>query len=199
MTMTKILRIDSSIKTEGSISRQLTDQIIDRLTEAHADATITTRDLGTAPVAAADSDWLVSVNTPADQRSPAQAEIADLSDTLIAEIKEADVLVIGMPIYNFTLPAQLKSWLDQMARAGETFKYTEDGPVGLVEGTRAIVAYSSGGTRFGSEIDFASGYVQHMLGFFGITDVQFVAADQGAVDPEASIKAANEDIAKLAA
>ncbi|MGH1354684.1 MAG: FMN-dependent NADH-azoreductase [Thalassovita sp.] len=197
--MTKILRIDSSINPQASISRQLTDQIIERLTDAHADATIKTRDLGTAPVAAADADWLVAVNTPAADRSAEQAAIADLSDTLISEIKEADVLVIGMPIYNFTLPAQLKSWLDQMARAGETFKYTENGPVGMVEGTRAIVAYSAGGTRYGSDIDFASGYLKHMLGFFGITDVQFVAADQGAIDPEASLKAANDSIAELAA
>lgn len=197
--MTKILRIDSSIKTEGSISRQLTDQIIERLQAQHSDAEITTRDLGVAPVAAADSDWLVAVNTPTEHRSPEQAKIADLSDALIAELKDADLVVIGMPIYNFTMPAQLKSWLDQMARAGETFQYTETGPVGLVEGTRAIVAYSSGGTPFGSEIDFASGYLKHMLGFFGISDVQFVASDKSAIDADASLEAANNDIAGLAA
>lgn len=197
--MTKILRIDSSIQSAGSISHKLTDQIIDRLQAAHANAQVKTRDLGTDPVEAADSNWLVAVNTPADQRTDAQAKIADLSDTLIAEVKEADILVIGMPIYNFTMPSQLKSWLDQMARAGETFKYTENGPIGLVEGTRAIVAYSSGGTPFQSEIDFASGYLKHMLGFFGITDVQFVASDRSAIDAEDSLKAANNSIAELAA
>ncbi|WP_420568582.1 FMN-dependent NADH-azoreductase [Thalassovita sp.] len=197
--MTKILRIDSSIQSAGSISHKLTDQIIVRLQAAHANAQVKTRDLGTDPVEAADSNWLVAVNTPADQRTDAQAKIADLSDTLIAEVKEADILVIGMPIYNFTMPSQLKSWLDQMARAGETFKYTENGPIGLVEGTRAIVAYSSGGTPFQSEIDFASGYLKHMLGFFGITDVQFVASDRSAIDAEDSLKAANNSIAELAA
>lgn len=197
--MTKILRIDSSIKTEGSISRQLTDQIIERLQAQHSDAEIITRDLGVSPVAAAESDWLVAVNTPAEHRSPEQAKVADLSDALIAELKDADLVVIGMPIYNFTMPAQLKSWLDQMARAGETFQYTETGPVGLVKDTRAIVAYSSGGTPFGSEIDFASGYLKHMLGFFGITDVQFVASDKSAIDAGASLEAANKDIAALAA
>jgi len=197
--MTKILRIDSSIKTQGSISRQLTTDIMARLEAAHPGATVVTRDLGANPLPVTDSDWLVAVNTPADQRSPEQAEIADLSDTLIAEIKAADVVVIGLPIYNFAMPVQLKGWLDQMARAGETFSYTENGPEGLVKGTRAIVAYSSNGTRIGSEIDFASGYLRHMLGFFGITDVQFAASDHYAIDPEDSLKSADSDIATLAA
>lgn len=197
--MTRILRIDASIKTQNSISRQLTDQIVSKLQAEHLDAQLKTRDLGANPVPAADAEWLVAVNTPAEQRTPSQNEIADLSDTLIAEIKEADIVVIGLPIYNFALPSQLKAWLDQMARAGETFRYTEAGPEGLVKDTRAIVAFASNGTRIGSEIDFASGYLRHMLGFFGINDVQFVAADQGAIDPEASLKAANDAICELAA
>lgn len=197
--MTKILRIDSSIKTQGSISRQLTDDIVAKLVAAHPDATVTTRDLGANPLPATDADWLVAVNTPADQRNAAQAAIADLSDALIAELKAADVVVIALPIYNFALPSQLKTWLDQMARAGETFRYSEAGPEGLVKDTRAIVAYSSNGTRMGSEIDFASGYLRHMLGFFGITDVQMVASDHYAIDAESSLKAANEGIASLAA
>ncbi len=197
--MTHILRIDSSIKPQGSISRQLTDDIVARLTAAHPNATLGIRDLGKDALPATDADWLVAVNTPADKRTPEQTTIADLSDTLIAELKAADIVVIGLPIYNFALPTQLKSWLDQMARAGETFRYGENGPEGLVKGTRAIVAYSSNGTRIGSEIDFASGYLKHMLGFFGITDVQFVASDHYSINPEASIKAANEGIAALAA
>lgn len=197
--MTNILRIDSSIKPQGSISRQLTDDIVARLTAAHPNATLANRDLAADPLPPTDANWLVAVNTPAADRSAQQAQIADLSDALIAEIKAADIVVIGLPIYNFALPSQLKTWLDQMARAGETFRYTETGPEGLVKGTRAIVAYSSNGTRFGSDIDFASGYLRHMLGFFGITDVQFVASDHYALDPEASIKAANDGIAALAA
>lgn len=197
--MPHILRIDSSIKTQGSISRQLTDDIVAKLLAAHPEARITTRDLGAAPLPATDSDWLVAVNTPAESRTPEQAAIADLSDTLIAELKAADVVVIALPIYNFALPSQLKTWLDQMARAGETFRYSEAGPEGLVKGTRAIVAYSSNGTRMGSEIDFASGYLRHMLGFFGVTDVQFVASDHYAIDAEDSLRVANDGIANLAA
>lgn len=197
--MTHILRIDSSIKTQGSISRQLTDDIVAKLVAAHPEATVTARDLGANPLPATDANWLVAVNTPADKRTSEQAEIAAQSDALIAELKAADVVVIGLPIYNFALPSQLKSWLDQMARAGETFRYSEAGPEGLVKGTRAIVAYSSNGTRMGSDIDFASGYLRHMLGFFGISDVQFVASDHYAIDAEDSLKSANDDIARLAA
>ncbi|WP_319824814.1 FMN-dependent NADH-azoreductase [Thalassovita sp.] len=197
--MTKILRIDSSIKPQGSISRQLTDDIVARLQSAHPDAALTNRDLAANPLPPTDVHWLVAVNTPAADRTPEQAKIADLSDTLIAEIKAADIVVIGLPIYNFALPSQLKTWLDQMARAGETFRYTENGPEGLVQNTRAIIAYSSNGTRLGSEIDFASGYLRHMLGFFGVTDIQFVASDHYAIDAEASLKAANDAIATLAA
>ena len=96
---------------------------------------------------------------------------------MLAEVKAADLLVIALPVYNFGVPSQLKSWIDQLARKGETFNYSETGPVGLLTGKRAIVAFTSDGTKMGSEIDFASGYVRHMLGFFGITDVQFAAAD----------------------
>jgi len=194
-----ILHIDASIKPEGSISKDLTRSIVDRLRSAHPDSELTYRDLGANPLPEADAAWIAAVNTPSEQRNADQAGIAALSDQLIAELKAADTVVIGLPVYNFNLPSQLKTWLDQMARAGETFHYTEAGPAGLVSGTRAIIAYTSGGTRFGSDIDFASTYLRHMLGFFGITDVQFVASDQVAIDAEASLNAANEGIANLAA
>ncbi|WP_116598261.1 FMN-dependent NADH-azoreductase [Primorskyibacter marinus] len=195
----KILRIDSSIKSEGSISRQLTDDILARLKSSYKDTEVVTRDLGANPLPPTDAHWLGSFATPVDERSPAQAETVALSDTLIAEIKDADTILIGLPIYNFAAPAQLKTWLDQMARAGETFRYSETGPEGLVKNTRAIIAFSSNGTRLGSDIDFASAYVRHMLGFFGITDVQFVASDHYALDADSSLKAANEGVAAIAA
>lgn len=193
----KILRIDASVKADDSVSRKLTDRIIDKLLATYPDAAITHRDLGRTPLHQIDGDWIAAVFTPAEDRSPAQAEIAAQSDQLIAEVKEADTLVIGLPIYNFAPPAQLKTWLDQLARAGETFRYTEDGPIGLVTNTRAIIAYSSNGTRMSSDIDFASGYVRHMLGFFGITDVQFVASDHMAIDADSSMKSATDGIDQL--
>lgn len=194
-----ILHVDASIKAEGSISQNLTRDIVAKLVAAHPGAQVTTRNLGKTPARETDANWLAAVHTPAEQRSEEQTKIAAESDALIGEIKAADTLVIGLPVYNFTVPSQLKVWLDQMARAGETFKYGENGREGLIKNTRAIVAYTAGGTKMGSDADFASGYVRFMLGFFGITDVQFVASDQVMVDPAASQIAAQDAIAALAA
>jgi FMN-dependent NADH-azoreductase len=159
---------------------------------------VITRDLAVA-VPAIDGDWLNANWTPEDQRTDAQRETLALSDTLIAELKAADTIVIGAPIYNFGIPATLKTWVDLIARAGITFKYSESGPQGLLTGKRAIVAITSGGTQVGSEIDFASGYLRHVLGFVGITDVQFVAADQLMVDADASHAKAEAALQALAA
>ena len=104
-----------------------------------------------------------------------------------------------MSIYNFGVPAALKAWIDQIARAGVTFKYTENGPVGLLDGKRAIIAVASGGTEVGSEIDFATGYMRHIMGFIGIHDVEVVAADQLMLDADAANSKAAEQIKSLAA
>lgn len=189
-----VLRIDASARHDGSESRALTQRILDRLQPEH----VIHRDLAKA-IPTIDGDWLAANWTPEDQRTEAQRETLALSDTLIDEIKAADTLVIGSPIYNFGIPATLKAWVDQIARAGITFKYTEAGPQGLLTGKRAIVAITSGGTQVGSEIDFASGYLRHVLGFVGITDVQFVAADQLMVDADASHAKANAALEALAA
>lgn len=193
--MTKtVLRVDASARHIGSESRALTQRILDRL----APATVIHRDLA-APLPAIDADWLNANWTPEDQRTEAQRQTLALSDTLIEELKVADTIVIGAPIYNFGIPATLKTWVDLIARAGITFKYSEAGPQGLLTGKRAIVAITSGGTQVGSEIDFASGYLRHVLGFVGITDVQFVAADQLMVDADASHAKANAALEALAA
>ena len=122
-----------------------------------------------------------------------------MSDNLISELKTADTIIISTPIYNFAVPSTLKAWVDQIARAGVTFNYTENGPKGLLTGKKAIVAIASGGTQVGSDIDFASGYIRHILGFVGITDVQFVAADQLMVDAEASYAKADAALELIAA
>lgn len=193
--MTKtILRIDASARHDGSESRALTQRILDRL----APDEVINRDLA-ASLPAIDAEWLNANWTPEDQRSDAQRESLALSDTLIQEVKSADTIVIGAPIYNFGIPATLKTWVDQIARAGITFKYSESGPQGLMTGKRAIIAITSGGTQVGSDIDFASGYLRHVLGFVGITDVQFVAADQLAVDADASHAKADAALKALAA
>lgn len=196
--MTNILRVESSIKGEASVSRRLTDRITARLDAANPGASVTLRDLSKG-VPQIDGAWIGAVFTPAEARNADQAKIAAYSDALLAEVRAADILVIALPVYNFGVPAPLKAWIDHLARKGETFTYTETGPQGLLKGKRAIVALSSDGTKIGSEIDFASGYIRHMLGFFGITDVEFVAADQMVFNPDATLKSAEAQIDALAA
>lgn len=196
--MTNILRVESSIKGEASVSRRLTDRITARLEAANPGANVTLRDLSKG-VPQIDGAWIGAVFTPAEARNADQAKIAAYSDELLAEVRAADILVIALPVYNFGVPAPLKAWIDHLARKGETFTYTEAGPQGLLRGKRAIVALSSDGTKIGSEIDFASGYIRHMLGFFGITDVEFVAADQMVFNPDATLKSAEAQIDALAA
>ncbi|MGG7643313.1 FMN-dependent NADH-azoreductase [Rhodovulum sp. YNF3179] len=172
----QILRIDTSIRGARSVTRALTGRILDRLTAAAPAARVVSRDLsGGLPFV--DAAWTDAAFTPETDRTPDQAQALALSDELIAELQAADTLVIGLPVYNFTVPTQMNAWIDQVARAGVTFRYTENGPEGLMTGKRAIVAMASDGTAEGSDVDFASGYLRHMLGFFGITDVSFVIAD----------------------
>lgn len=195
--MTAILRVEASIKGEASVSRKLTDRLIARLLDANPDASLISRDLssGIQPI---DANWIAAVFTPADQRTPEQAGIVAYADELLAEVKAADIIVIGMPVYNFGVPSQLKSWFDQLARRGETFVYTEAGPKGLLEGKKAIIAMASDGTPKGSPIDFASGYVNHMLNFFGISEVETVAADAIALAPDTALPHAMDAVNALA-
>jgi len=194
-TTPTVLRLDSSGRTEGSVSRELTGRIAARF--AHeAGAAVTRRDLA-AGLPLIDEDWITANFTPAAQRSEAQRATLALSDGLVAELAAADILVLGVPIYNFGVPAALKAWIDLVCRAGLTFRYTAEGPEGLLRGKRAIVALASGGTEMGAEIDFASGYIRHVLGFIGITDVEFVRADRMALDAEATLAAARDAVERL--
>jgi FMN-dependent NADH-azoreductase len=193
---TSILRIDASARLQGSVSRELNDRIIERFT-AQGPVDVATRDLAKSDLPLLDAAWIGANFTPAADRSEEQAKKLHLSDTLIAEIKAADVLLIGLPIYNFGVPAAFKAWVDLVARAGVTFAYSETGPKGLLEGKRAIVTVASGGTEMGSDIDFATGYVRHVLGFIGITDVVFVSADRLALDAEGTLRKAHRSIEEL--
>jgi FMN-dependent NADH-azoreductase len=126
-----------------------------------------------------DADWVAATNTPEEDRTEAQRRKLAFSDELVEEIMAADILVIGAPIYNFSVPASLKAWIDLIARVRLTFRYTDKGPVGLLEGKKAYVLTPSGGVPVGSPVDFATPYLRHALGFVGITDVQIIGA-QGA-------------------
>lgn len=184
----KILRIDSSAQTETAQSRRLANRIIDGLRAHGKSPAVTVRDLD-HPLPQLDSAWITANTTPKDDRSDDQKNTLALSDTLIAEIEAAETLIIGAPIYNFSIPASLKLWIDLICRARKTFAYSDDGPKGLLTGKKAIVCFASGGTPFGSEIDFASGYMRHILGFIGITDVTFIVADKHFMDDTAIARA----------
>jgi FMN-dependent NADH-azoreductase len=189
-----VLRIDASARGDASFSRRLTSRIIARL----APVRTISRDLGQG-VPQVTGAWVAATQTPAEARDAGARATLDLSDRLIAELKAADTIVIGMPIYNFGMPASLKAWIDLVARSGVTFRYGEDGPIGLLEGKRAVVAVASGGTRVGSDIDFATGHLRHVLGFMGITDVELVAADALMAGSEEKVEMAQDRIEALAA
>lgn len=189
-----VLHIDASARRTGSATCDLTDRILRRLEPGR----VIRRDL-TAPLPLLTEDWIGANFTAPDQRDAAQRELLALSDSLVEELRAADTLVIGLPVYNFSVPAAFKAWIDLVARVGLTFRYTETGPEGLLTGKRAIIAVASGGTPVGSEADFATGYVRHMLGFLGITEVEFIAADRMAIDPEAALGAAQSAVDRLAA
>lgn len=192
---TKILRVDSSARRSGSVTRDLNDRIIAKY-EAAGPAVVVQRDLADA-LPHITEDWINANFTAKEERSAQQRDELALSDRLVAELKNADVLLIGLPIYNFGAPAAFKTWIDLIARVGETFRYTEEGPIGLLEGKRAIVTVASGGTEKGSSYDFATSHLTHVLGFVGITDVLFVSADRLAIDADASMAAALNDMEHL--
>lgn len=185
-----ILRIDASARQADSVSRQLGDRFVHTLSQRRA-AVVTTFDANSgAPFVSA--DWIGANFTPEADRDAAQRDEMAYSDARVAELKAADLVVITTPIYNFSVPATLKAWIDMIARAGLTFRYTENGPVGMLEDKRAVVLATSGGTPIGSEIDFATPYLKHVLGFVGIHDVSLIGAEglAGAEDPAAVISAA---------
>lgn len=175
-----ILRIDSSVNLSASSSRALADQIIAYL----PDQKVITRDVAAEALPHITKDWAEARLVPADDRNAEQRAALALSDTLIEELRASDTLIISAPIYNFAIPASLKAWIDLIARPGETFSYTSDGPKGLLTGKQAIVAVASGGTAVGSDIDFATGYLRHVLGFVGITDVTILSAAEVKQDPK---------------
>nr|WP_170825217.1 NAD(P)H-dependent oxidoreductase [uncultured Ruegeria sp.] len=193
--MTKtILHIDASARREGSATRDLSNRIVNHLKAGR----IIRRDLA-SPLPLLTEDWINANFTPADQRDAVQRDQLALSDELVNELQQSDIIVIGLPIYNFSVPAAFKAWIDLVARAGLTFSYSENGPKGLLDGKRAILAIASGGTAVGSEIDFATDYAKHVLGFVGIHDVDVVAADQLALDAETSLSNAHKAVQELAA
>ncbi len=184
-----ILQINSSARVEGSQSTRLASAIVDRVLDANPDATLRVRDLARTPHPALDESALGALFTPADRRSPEQAVRVALDDALIAEIQAADVVVLGVPMYNFGVSTQLKNWIDAISRAQVTFRYTDKGPEGLLKGKKVYVALTRGGMYRNTPADTQVPYLQTVLGFLGMRDVQFVYAEGLAMGAEAEQKA----------
>jgi len=192
----KVLEISASGRRHGSTSRMLTAELIAAL-ESHNETTdVARRDLADKPPFVNDA-WIAANFTPEESRSAEQRDTLSYSDTLVSELHDADVIVMGVPIYNFNIPAVLKAWIDMIARARLTFRYTENGPVGLLQDKKAYIVVASGGVAVGSDYDFATPYLRHALAFVGITDIEFIAAEQLNSKHDESIDAARVQIADL--
>lgn len=181
----KILQINSSARVEGANSTRLANTVTARLQAKNPGASVTVRDLAVTPHPVLDAAALGALFTPADQRTPEQAARVALDDALIAEVQAHDVIVLGVPMYNFGVPVQLKTWLDAIARAGVTFRYTANGPEGLIQGKKVYVAFARGGIYRGTPADSQTPYIQTILGFLGMTDVKYIYAEGLAMGPEA--------------
>lgn len=174
----RVLRVDSSARHADTISRRLSDRLVAGLEAQYGSIALTHRDLDQEPLPFVNGDWITANFTAPEQRSPGQRKALATSDRLVQELLDTDLLLIGVPLYNFGIPASLKAWVDMVARARLTFRYTETGPEGLLRNKRAYLLLASGGVKAASEMDFATNYLRHILGFLGITDVTLIAADQ---------------------
>lgn len=195
---TRILEISASGRRDGSASRRLSADLAKALARRDGFAEIRRRDLADG-IPLVDAAWIDAAFTPDGERSDGQrADLAE-SDRLVHEVLDADVIVIGTPMYNFGPPAALKAWIDMVARAGLTFRYTQDGPVGLAGGKKAYVVVATGGVAVGSDADFLTPWLRQALGFLGIASVEFIAADRLDVSDGEALDSARSRIATIAA
>lgn len=191
----KLLHLDSGLFETQSITRKLGARIVERLRQDHPDLEVIHRDLAASAPGHLSADTLVAMGQPADQQTPAQQAEATVTNELLAEFLAADILVIGAPMYNFTIPSQLKAWFDRVLQAGKTFRYTADGPVGLAGGKQVYIASSRGGiysTEGARLMDFQEDYLRTVLGFVGITDIRIIRAEGVAIGEEVRNRALAE-------
>ena len=191
----KIYQIDSSARKEGSTSRALAKKLLNKIKKPEDQ--VIYRDLD-------DEMLFVSgltesgMKIPKEEQTEQHKKMFELSDKLVLELKESDVIIISVPIYNFGPPATLKAWSDLAARVKETFKYTDDGQrIGLLQDKQVYLVITSGGTKVNGKEDFLTPWLIHVLNFFGIKKIKIIAADQMALDYEKSIKEAEDQINKI--
>jgi FMN-dependent NADH-azoreductase len=193
-----ILQVNSSARSQGSQSTRLAGELVARLRAANPHATHVVRDLASDPHPALDEATLGALFTPAEQRSPEQAARVARDDALIAELQAADVLVLGVPMINFGVTSQLKNWFDAVAKARVTFAYTDKGPVGLLTGKKVYVVLTRGGVYRDQPADTQVPYLKTMLGFLGMTDVEFIYAEGLAMGADAELRALDSARAEIA-
>ncbi|MCP4315989.1 MAG: FMN-dependent NADH-azoreductase [Hyphomicrobiales bacterium] len=196
--MTRVLTIHSSARRSGSYSRKLTDELIEQLKQKFDNVTVTSRDVAEG-LSFPTENWLTDRVVPKGERTAEQETALAQTDELVEELRAADIVVVGAPTYNFGIPAALKAWIDHIAQPGRTFNYTENGPVGLLSDTKVYVVNASGGVPVGSPADFVTPYLKHVFGFLGISDVEFIAADQLMMSENDSLQRARTTIEQVAA
>ena len=175
--MKTLLQINASMFSENGQSSRLAKQFVAEWQSVHADGKVIARDLGTDPVPHLTAQRFGAFLAKVEERTAEQQAVVDFSDALIEEIRRADTIVLGLPMYNFGVPSTLKAYFDHVARAGVTFKYTDKGPVGLLSGKKVYVFATRGGSYVGTPLDTQTSYVRDFLRFIGITDVEFVYAE----------------------
>ena len=197
-----ILQINASARREGSQSTSLANKIVDRLRSKNPSAKLVRRDLAQNPAQFIDDAALAALFSPPENRTPEQAARVAIDDALIAELQAADILVLGVPMYNFGIPVQLKAWLVAITRAKVTFQYTENGVEGLLKGKKVYVALARGGRYRDTPADSQVPYLKTILGFIGLNDVEFIYAEglaMGAESASQSLAQAQADIANAIA
>ncbi len=186
--MSHLLFVTSSMFGPNSKSRQIGSEFIESWRAAHPDLRVVERDLAAAPPPHVNGEQFAAFLTGADERSPVQRDLARAADGLIEELEAADTVVIAAPMYNFAIPSTLKSWLDHVTRAGRTFRYTPQGPEGLLKNKKVFVIASRGGVYTGEspmrEYDFQEPYLRKMLGFLGMADVTFIHVEGLQISPD---------------
>ncbi len=199
-----ILHLDSGLFAEQSVSRQLSKQLVQQLQAVHPDAQVTYRDLVVNPINHLDAEILTAGATAENQRNQRQMEELALTEQLLEEVFAADIILLGAPLYNFAIPSQLKAWIDRIAQAGRTFRYTEQGPEGLLKGKKVYLASARGGIYSeepAAAMEHQESYLKTLLGFIGITDITIIRAEglnMGDTMREAAISQASEAINNLA-
>jgi len=200
--MQTLLALNTSMFSTGGQSSRLADSFVAAWRASHPGAAVITRDLGRDPVPHLSAERFQAFLAQPGSRTPAQQAAVDFSDELIGELKRADVIVLGLPMYNFGVPSTLKSYFDHVARAGVTFHYTANGPAGLLTGKKAYVFATRGGQYAGTPMDTQTGFVRNFLRFIGIADVEFIYAEglaMGEASKSNALARAQAELADLAA